>query len=160
LDTLARPEAAGLRQRLAVRARVDALGLQEAADYLLHHLRLAGGRPERLLADDAAELLARRTSGVPRLLNQAAHQALALAEQAGASQVDVEAAIEALALLGLESEEEGADGAELGDGVGTVFTVETSIPAVLGPTQDPEERPAETAEDAACRLFFSPPEAG
>jgi type II secretory pathway predicted ATPase ExeA len=160
LETLARPEAAAVRQRLVVRARIDALGVQEAADYLLHHLRLAGGRPERLLADDAAEVLARRTGGVPRVLNQAAHQALTLAAEAGAAQVDVEAALEALALLGLESAAEEADGADLGQGIGAVFSVQTGPLAVLTPPQETEETSTETAEDAACRLFFSPPEAG
>jgi MSHA biogenesis protein MshM len=103
--------------------------LQEAADYLLHHLRVAGGRPERVLADEALELLARASGGVPRLLNQAAHQALALAHEAGAAQVDIEAALEALHLLGLEAEEGAAAG--------------------------PPAAPA--AEDPSCRLFVAPP---
>jgi type II secretory pathway predicted ATPase ExeA len=159
LETLGRPEATPLRQRLVVRARLEALGVQEAADYLLHHLRLAGGRPERLLADDAAELLARRTGGVPRLLNQAGHQALALAGEAGAAQVDVEAVLEALTLVGLEGETDEAAG-DLGTGVGAVFTVETGPLAVLAPPPEADEGSAETPEDAACRLLFSPPEAG
>ena len=84
------------------------LDLQEAADYLLHHVRVAGGRPEQLFADEALEILSRQTRGVPRLLNQAAHQALSLAAEAGAAQVDAEAALEALALLGLAEEGENA----------------------------------------------------
>src|SRR5205807_2758824 len=109
LETLRLPELAAFRQRLAVRVELLPLALQEAADYLLHHLRVAGGRPERVLADEALELLARATGGVPRLLNQAAHQALALAREAGAAQVDIEAALEALHLLGLEAEEGAAE---------------------------------------------------
>jgi type II secretory pathway predicted ATPase ExeA len=112
-DTLRRPELAALRQRLVVRAELEPLAVQEAADYLLHHLRVAGGRPELLLGDEALELLARSTQGVPRLLNQAAHQALALAAEAGAGQVDAEAVIEALALLGLEAAPD--DGGGLGE---------------------------------------------
>jgi type II secretory pathway predicted ATPase ExeA len=104
LETLRRPELAALAQRLAVRAELEPLALQEAADYLLHHVRVAGGRPERLFADEALELLARQTGGVPRLLNLAAHQALNLAAEGGAAQVDAEAALEALALLGLDAE--------------------------------------------------------
>ena len=101
LETLRRPELAALAQRLAVRAELQPLALQEAADYLLHQVRIAGGRPERLFADEALELLSRQTRGIPRLLNQAAHQALNLAAEAGAAEVDAEAALEALALLGL-----------------------------------------------------------
>jgi type II secretory pathway predicted ATPase ExeA len=109
LTTLAQPELAPLRQRIVVRAEVPALNLDEAADYLLHHVRVAGGRPEALLLDEAVGMLARQTRGVPRLLNQAAHQAMCLAEEAGATQVDAEAALEALALLGLESAEDSED---------------------------------------------------
>jgi general secretion pathway protein A len=108
LETLRLPELAGLAQRLAVRAEVLPLPLQEAADYLLHHVRVAGGRPEALFADEALELLSQQTRGVPRLLNQAAHQALALAAEAGAAQVDAEAALEALDMLGLTAEVDAA----------------------------------------------------
>jgi type II secretory pathway predicted ATPase ExeA len=109
LTTLRLPELASLRQRIVVRPELTELSLDEAADYLLHHVRVAGGRPESVLLDEAVALLARQTHGIPRLLNQAGHQAMCLAEQAGASQVDVEAALEALALLGLENDAEAED---------------------------------------------------
>jgi type II secretory pathway predicted ATPase ExeA len=110
LDTLERPELACLRQRLTVRVRLAPLGLDEAADYLIHHLRRAGGRPERIVTDEALEVLARGAGGVPRQLNQAMHQALQLAHSAGAAQVDAEAAVEALALLGLLTEKTETEG--------------------------------------------------
>jgi type II secretory pathway predicted ATPase ExeA len=114
LDLLQLPGLAALGQRLAVRARLGPLAVQEAADYLAHQLRLAGGRPERVLSDEALEVLARGTGGAPRLLNQAANQALLLAHAAGLAQVDAEVALEALALLGLGAPpdaESGPDGA-------------------------------------------------
>jgi general secretion pathway protein A len=104
LETLRSPEMTALWQRVAIRAEIEPLPLQEAADYLLHHVRSSCGRPERLFADEALELLCRQTGGVPRLLNQSAHQALQLAAEAGAAQVDAEAALEALAMLGLVEE--------------------------------------------------------
>jgi type II secretory pathway predicted ATPase ExeA len=137
LETLRLPELAAFRQRLAVRVELLPLALQEAADYLLHHLRVAGGRPERVLADEALEVLARATGGVPRLLNQAAHQALALAHEAGAAQVDIEAALEALHLLGVEAEEGAAE-----EAVASVAEAQ------------PEGAAAEGSE---CRLFVAPP---
>lgn len=112
VETLRRPELAALCQRIAVRTEVEPLPLQEAADYLLHHLRVAGGKAERLFADEALELLCRQTHGVPRLLNQAAHQALRLAAEADAAQVDVEAVLEALTVLGLADDEPRFDGTE------------------------------------------------
>jgi type II secretory pathway predicted ATPase ExeA len=103
-EILRRPQLASFSQRLAVRVCLDPLGVQEAADYLVHHLRAAGGQPAEIVADEALELLARATHGVPRLLNQAAQHALVLADAADAANVDTEAALEALVALGLESE--------------------------------------------------------
>lgn len=110
LDSLRRPELASLHQRLAVRARVEPLPAEEAYDYLLHHLRLAGGDPARVIDEAGLDTLARGAGGVPRLLNQAASQALLLAEAADLPVVDAEAAVEALAALDLSAEERAADG--------------------------------------------------
>jgi type II secretory pathway predicted ATPase ExeA len=104
--TLAQPGLESLRQRLSVRPELRALELEEAYDYLLHHLRLAGVKPEKIFDETALETIARGTRGIPRCVNQAAHQALALAEQGELSTVDAEAALEALATLGLAPAEE------------------------------------------------------
>jgi type II secretory pathway predicted ATPase ExeA len=108
LEKLASPELASLRQRLVVRSHIEPLGVEEALDYLLHHLRQAGGRPENIIDEAGLEVLARGTRGIPRLLNQAGQQALLVADAADLSLVDAEAALEALALLGLATEEAGA----------------------------------------------------
>jgi hypothetical protein len=79
---------------------LDAFDVHESGDYLRHQLRVAGAEPERVLTDEAMSLLARHTSGLPRALNQAAAQALNLAEMQQAEMVDAEAALEALNLLG------------------------------------------------------------
>ena len=49
------------------------------------------------------DLLIRATGGIPRLLNQAAHQALALAEEAQLDALEVEVVLEALHSVGLEA---------------------------------------------------------
>jgi type II secretory pathway predicted ATPase ExeA len=112
LETLDQPTSAGLRQRLAVRAQLCALSQDEAADYLLHQIRAAGGRPDKVFADEALSLLARGSEGIPRLLNQTAHQALSLAYRAEMDHVDAEAALEALTLCGIEVDLEDGEGAE------------------------------------------------
>jgi general secretion pathway protein A len=104
LNLLRLPELAATQQRLAGRLNLGPLGVEEALDYLMHHLRLAGGVPERIMDETGLEVLARGTRGIPRLLNQAAHQALLLADAGDLPLVDAEAALEALSLLGLESE--------------------------------------------------------
>ncbi|HEY7425597.1 MAG TPA: AAA family ATPase [Gemmataceae bacterium] len=154
LETLRRPELTALRQRLAVRAEVEPLALQEAADYLLHHVRIAGGRPERLFADEALELLSRQTQGVPRLLNQAAHQALNLAAECGAAQVDAEAALEALALLGLSEEVESAGLTPLGNDLLTEHETEAG-PHPSDGLNEGEDAAVDEEENASCRLMLA-----
>jgi type II secretory pathway predicted ATPase ExeA len=138
LDTLGAPSLGSFRQRLAVRASLEPLGVEEAADYLLHHLRAAGADAGTILGDESLELLARNTHGVPRLLNQAAHQAMRLAAMAGTSEIDVEAVLEALTLLGLP-------GAVPASASEEVLLVD---PAASSQAETPEEAPADP-----CRLF-------
>ena len=137
MQTLSRPEMSGCLQRLAVRTRIEPLGVEEGIDYLLHHIRLAGGQPDALWEEPALEILARGARGIPRLLNQAAHQAMMLAHQAEMSRIDAEAALEALAMLGLEVKTE--DGPE--------ETEEVTLPAI---------RELPDKEPTGVRLFDSP----
>lgn len=142
LETLRSPGLASVTQRLAVRSRLDRLDIHEAADYLVHQLRTAGARPESIITDEALTLLARGSGGVPRLLNQAANQALTLAWEGEATQVDAEVALEAMALLGLEAGEEteetaGSEGGSLLD-----FADEGERPPVKGPILPRVRRPA------------------
>jgi general secretion pathway protein A len=105
LETLRRPELSALWQRVSVQCRLDPLDEEEAADYLRHHIRRAGGRPDEVFPDECIALLARHTRGLPRLLNQAAHQAFLLAGGAEADCVDIEMVLEALHRLGIEVDE-------------------------------------------------------
>jgi type II secretory pathway predicted ATPase ExeA len=105
LQTLKQPALAAWNQRLAVRSILPALTAEEAHDYLQHHVRLAGGRPDKIFDDESLETLARGSRGVPRVLNQSAHQALQLADAGELDHVDVECATEALARLGIEDSE-------------------------------------------------------
>jgi type II secretory pathway predicted ATPase ExeA len=104
--TLGREELSSLSQRLAIRAAIEPLNVTEAADYLVQRIRTAGGQPDDVLTEEARELLARGTRGIPRLLNQAAHEALTLAYTGEVKPADAEAALEALTLLGLEVPED------------------------------------------------------
>jgi general secretion pathway protein A len=99
--TLRQPGLESLHQRIAVRSTLGALEVEEAYDYLLHHLRLAGGKPEKIFDETALEAIARGAHGVPRRLNQAAHQAMVLANEGELPNVDAEAAMEALSMLGM-----------------------------------------------------------
>ena len=75
------------------------------------------------MSDEALEILARGTRGVPRLLNRAMHQAMILVFRAEAVLVDAEAAMDALGILGLADE---------GD-------AEADGPSIASPTEQGEE---------------------
>ncbi|MBY0512917.1 MAG: AAA family ATPase, partial [Gemmataceae bacterium] len=95
-DALARPAYEAFAQRVAVRAAIEPLTMDESAAYLRHQIAAAGGDPAAVLDGDAASLLAAACSGIPRVLNQATALAAGLAAESGAEQIDVEAALEAL----------------------------------------------------------------
>ena len=66
----------------------------------------AGDRdPETVFDEGTVSLVAGACGGVPRVLNQVVGTAASLAADAGAKLIDVEAAMEALARLGIESGE-------------------------------------------------------
>jgi type II secretory pathway predicted ATPase ExeA len=96
LTTIDTPELAGLAQRLTARAKLTPFILRECVEYLGFQVERAGGQPDHVFADEAIEVLARGSRGIPRVLNQAAHNALALTVKAGLETVDVEAAMESL----------------------------------------------------------------
>lgn len=139
LETLQLPELTACSQRVVTRASVDALALDEAIDYLLHHLRIAGGRSETIIDDVALEILAQGALGIPRLLNHAGHQALKLTDQADLQKIDAEAALEALAVLGLDAE--------------TLPTTSANGHAARQVELDSNSAPAEAR---SCRIFEAP----
>lgn len=102
VETLKLPSLASWNQRLGLRQFLPALELAESLDYLLHRIRAAGGRPDDIFEETARDLIARAAHGVPRLLNQASHQAFLLAESNDLSRVDEECATDALVRLGIE----------------------------------------------------------
>jgi general secretion pathway protein A len=102
LETLKQPKMASLNQRLAVRMVLPALTVDDSHDYLRHQIKVVGGRPEAVFDDEALDVLANGSRGVPRLLNQSAYQALLLADAGELKKVDAECASEALLRLGLD----------------------------------------------------------
>ena len=137
LLTLASPRLESLRQRLIVRPTIEPLGVEEAADYVLHHLRAAGGSTDDIVDGETLELIARQTAGVPRLLNQVMHHALRLAATMECSSVELECALESLAAFGLAEPSEEYEISEY------------ATPAVV-------ESPRPVPAPSVCRLFVAP----
>lgn len=82
---------AALDQRIALRYELTGLTTGETADYVHHHLKLAG-REDRLFSDDAITLLHDASNGIPRQINNLATQALIAAYADNKSIVDESAA--------------------------------------------------------------------
>ncbi len=74
------------------------MDLAESVNYLRHHLAVAG-RPDPLIADDAAARLHRYANGLPRALNNAATAALMAAAADGKAIVEDTCAKKAIAEL-------------------------------------------------------------
>jgi len=106
-ERLTKPESAAFGQRLGARFRLEALTEEESEEFLTGQLTLAGDRKHRLLDGEALSLAVAAGRGVPRLLNQLAATALAVATQAGATAADAEAMMAAMAQLGLVAEDGG-----------------------------------------------------
>jgi type II secretory pathway predicted ATPase ExeA len=106
LDKLDQPGLDILRQRLTTRVKVEPLTAEESVDYLLHHVRISGGKPEQLFGEDVLDILSHASHGNPRILNQTTHLAISLATEAESEQVDAEAAVEAVTRLGLDKYDE------------------------------------------------------
>lgn len=104
-ERLKQPDAAVIAQRIAVRSRLEPFDASESVQYLRHRLQAAGCEAENALTDEALSILAAHGKGLPRLLNRAADLAMTLAIEAEADGVDAEAALEAIARLGLAVEE-------------------------------------------------------
>jgi type II secretory pathway predicted ATPase ExeA len=82
---------AALDQRIALRYALAPMTAAETADYVKHHLALAG-RSDTLFSDDATALIHQTSRGLPRAVNNLAVQALVAAFSADKTIVDESAA--------------------------------------------------------------------
>jgi type II secretory pathway predicted ATPase ExeA len=78
---------AALDQRVALRYALPPLSQPDTAEYISHHLALAG-RSDTLFSDDAVARLHKASRGLPRAINNLSVQALIAAYAANASIVD------------------------------------------------------------------------
>lgn len=86
---------AALDQRITMRYHLEGMNLEQASDYITHHLALAG-RSDTLFSDDAIALIHQNARGLPRAINNHARTALTAAYAAKASIVDAAAARRAI----------------------------------------------------------------
>ena len=100
---LSRPGLAQLRQRIAIQARLDALPAAEVVHYVHHRLEVAGYEGAELFSSGALELIAERSGGIPRLVNNLCFNALSLGCAMQKSQIDATVVGEAAGDLRMDS---------------------------------------------------------
>jgi general secretion pathway protein A len=76
VETLMRPGLVQLRQRIAVVANLEPLDASETAEYIEHRLRAAGSNDIPIFTRDAMALIAERSQGIPRTINNICFNAM------------------------------------------------------------------------------------
>src|SRR5260370_25466208 len=91
-----------LRQRIAIQARLDALTAAEVTHYINHRLQVAGYQGTELFTPGAIGLIAERSRGIPRLINNLCFNALSLGCATQQKQITSEVIRKAAVDLSLE----------------------------------------------------------
>ena len=102
-EKLASPELVQLRQRVSIVARLKSLSPKETALYIDHRMRTAGYSAEKPLFTGAAlALIAHRSEGIPRNINNLCFNALSLGCALQRETIDCDIVREVVADLDLE----------------------------------------------------------
>ena len=88
VETLLRPDLSQLRQRIAILANLEPLRPCETARYIEHRLRAAGLRGGPIFTPEAVALIAERSQGIPRNINNLCFNALQAGYSEGVDTID------------------------------------------------------------------------
>ncbi len=102
VETLMRPNLVQLRQRIAVLAHLEPLDFTETAEYIEHRLRAAGSSDTPLFTRDAMALIAERSEGIPRNINNICFNAMLTGYLQGQEVIDAEIVRRVASKLDLE----------------------------------------------------------
>jgi general secretion pathway protein A len=128
-EKLAKPSLAQLRQRISLIVRIEPFSPTEVNRYIDHRLQVAGCADVSLFDPGARLLIAERSQGIPRNINNLCFNAMALACALRRRVIDREIVLEVLSDLNLESIIE----SENGSNVNTAAEQprETHVPSVV-----------------------------
>jgi general secretion pathway protein A len=101
-EKLAQPQFAQLRQRIAVRCRLQPFSEDETARYIEHRLKVAGYDGENLFDSEAVALIAAASEGIPRNINNICYHALEIQCARDLRTVGQDVVREAIAKLEME----------------------------------------------------------
>jgi len=102
-EKLAQPRLAQLRQRISVLSHLAPLTAAETVCYVDHRLKVAGYCGEPLFDAGAMRLIARRSQGIPRKINNICYNSLSIAHTQGCPSVTSETVQRVLGELIVES---------------------------------------------------------
>jgi len=100
---LAQPQLSQLRQRIAVLSHLEPFTAAETACYIDHRLKVAGHCGKPLFEPDAVSLIAQRSQGIPRNINNTCYNSLLVSHARGQRTVTSDIVREAVARLDIES---------------------------------------------------------
>jgi type II secretory pathway predicted ATPase ExeA len=102
-ERLSRPGLAQLRQRIAIQSRLEPLPASEVVRYVGHRLEVAGYEGNALFTREAFALIAERSRGIPRLINNICFNALSLGCARQERQIDSDLVKEAARDLSIDA---------------------------------------------------------
>ena len=88
IETLLRPNLSQLRQRIAILTNLEPLCASETSQYIEHRLRAAGSPNGAIFTPEAVALIAERSQGIPRSINNLCFNALQLGYSEGCDTID------------------------------------------------------------------------
>src|SRR5262249_15669050 len=107
-ERLAVPALRQLKQRIALRCRIEPLSVDETAEYVRARLRIAGARSIGLFGQDAIARLTAHAGGIRRVVNALCDHALLIGYADQQRRIDARIVDEAIRYL------ENGDGAQAG----------------------------------------------
>ena len=78
-DRLAKPSLAQLRQRISMIVRIEPFRFDEVSEYIRHRLAIAGYKGPSLFTAGAEAMIAERSEGIPRNINNICFNAMSIA---------------------------------------------------------------------------------
>jgi general secretion pathway protein A len=103
IETLLRPDLSQLRQRIAILTNLEPLAASETAQYIEHRLRAAGSSGRAIFTPEALALIAERSHGIPRSINNLCFNALQTAHSKECDTIDADIVKSVSEKLDLES---------------------------------------------------------
>ena len=148
-DRLNSPALLQLRQRISHLVRLEPLSAEEVSRYIDHRLRAAGAGDGSVFSAEARALIAERSQGIPRVINNLCCNALLLGFAKGQRAVGGELLAEVCDDLDFEAITGARETATGEDDIAAALEQESSQPVQDRPDEAP---PAMTGDDLAAVL--------